>query len=300
MTTVGFVGLGAMGRPMVNCMLKAGYVVTVHDVSVAAVERLVADGAVAASSVREVAAASDLVFTMLPRAEDVVGVVLGPDGILDGIRPGSVLIDTSTIDVGTARSLAAPLAERGAGLLDGGVSGSPGLAWEGGVTFIVGGDETQVERFRPVFEALAATIVYAGPLGTAKAMKLANNMVAAILTAALAEAFTLITASGADPVVAKRAMDGSWAKTVMLDVMPPLPGLGPDSPADHGYEGGFSVGYMAKDLEAVLESAGQAGAVLLTTGFVHQLFTAAVARGDGALSLSALIRTTRAFGRSED
>jgi 3-hydroxyisobutyrate dehydrogenase len=297
-TTIGFIGLGAMGRPMLNCLLRAGHEVLAYDLSPAAVERAVGDGATAVASAAEAAAGSELAFTMLPRAQDVLAAVLGPDGVASGIRPGSVLLDTSTIDVGTVRSLEAPLAAVGAILLEGGVSGSPKLAGQCGVTFMVGGPEDVVGRFRPVFEAFAATIVYAGPLGAAKTMKLANNMVAAILTAALAEAFTLITANGADPVVAKRAMEGSWAKSLLLDLKPPLPGLVPDSVADRGYEAEFSIDYMAKDLEAVLESARQAGVVLMTAGLVRQLFVAAGARGDGSLDVSGLIRTTRGFGRT--
>jgi 3-hydroxyisobutyrate dehydrogenase len=285
---------------MVNCLLRAGHEVHAYDVSAAALERIVGDGARAASSAAEAAAPSELVFTMLPRAQDVVAAVLGPDGVASGIRAGSVLLDTSTIDVGTVRSLEAPLAAVGATMLEGGVSGSPNLAGQCGVTFMVGGPADVVERFRPVFEAFAATIVHAGPLGAAKTMKLANNMVAAILTAALAEAFTLITANGADPVVAKRAMEGSWAKSLLLDLKPPLPGLVPGSVADRGYEAEFSIDYMAKDLEAVLESARQAGVVLMTTGLVRQLFVAAGARGDGQLDVSGLIRTTRGFGRNAE
>src|SRR5215218_4132693 len=186
-----------MGRPMVGCLLAAGHEVVVHDISADAVGRLVGDGALAATSGADVAARSELVFTMLPRAQDVESAVLGRDGVVSGIGAGGVLVEASTIDIGTVRSLAPPLAARGGSLLDAGVSGSPTLAGQGAVTFIVGGDGELVERYRPVFDAMAATVVHAGPLGTAKAMKLANNMVAAIITAALAEGFTLLTAWGA-------------------------------------------------------------------------------------------------------
>lgn len=297
MASIGFIGLGAMGRPMVRCLLRAGHTVHAYDVVRAAVERSERDGALAAGSAAEAAAGSELVFTMLPRPADVLTAVLGPNGAAEGIRPGSVLVEASTIDVGTSRSLEAPLAALGATVLDGGVSGSPTLTGQCGVTFMVGGPEDVVERYRPVFQAFAATVVYAGRLGAAKTMKLANNMVAAVLTAALAEAFTLITANGVEPVLAKRAMESSWAKSLLLDIRPPLPGLGQDSPADHEYEAEFSIDYMAKDLEMVLESARQSGSVLLTAALVRQLFVAAGARGDGHLDLSALIRTTRGFGQ---
>jgi 3-hydroxyisobutyrate dehydrogenase-like beta-hydroxyacid dehydrogenase len=297
--TVGFIGLGAMGRPMARAILDLGRPLVVHDAMPSAVEHLVEHGARPAASGREVAEAAELVFTMLPRAEDVVEAVLGPDGVAAGIRAGGVLVDTSTIDVGTARSLAGPLAERGAAVLDGGVSGSPQMAWERKLTLMIGGDEATFDRHRPVFEALSSTLIYTGPLGSAKVVKLANNMVAAITTAALAEAYALITRSGADPLVARQAMGGSWANSTMLAVRPPLPGMTAGAPADNDYAAEFSIDYIAKDLGAALETARQTGTVMLTAGLVRQLFTAAAARGEGHLDLTALIRTIRAFGAPE-
>jgi 3-hydroxyisobutyrate dehydrogenase-like beta-hydroxyacid dehydrogenase len=296
-TPVGVIGLGAMGRPMANALLSAGFPVIAYDRSADALDRVAADGAAAVSSPREVAAGSDLVITMLPRSEDVVEAVTGIDGVVVGIGPGGTVLEASTIDAGTIRDLRGPLVERGADLLDAGVSGSPSMAWRRAVTLIVGGDTAIIERHRQVLETVASRVIVAGPLGAAKAMKLANNLVAAVTTAALAEAFTLITRSGVDPARALEAMEASWAASSLLRQRPPLPGLRDGSPADDGYEGEFSIDYMAKDLEAILATARQAGAVLPTTDLVHGLFVAASTRGDGALDLSALIRTIDGSGR---
>jgi 3-hydroxyisobutyrate dehydrogenase-like beta-hydroxyacid dehydrogenase len=227
----------------------------------------------------------------------VVEAVTGVDGVAAGMGRGGTLLEASTIDVGTVRGLERPLAERGATLLDAGVSGSPSMAWQRAVTLIVGGDRAAIERHRLALEAIASRVVVAGALGTAKAMKLANNLVAAVTTAALAEAFSLLVRAGADPSTARDAMEASWAASTVLRLRPPLPGLAPDAPADHDYEGEFSIDYMAKDLAAILESAREVGAVLPATALVHGLFVAASTRGDGDLDLSALIRTIEAFGR---
>jgi 3-hydroxyisobutyrate dehydrogenase len=296
---VGVIGLGAMGRPMANALLRAGREVIVFDASAAAIERALADGARGATSAAAVAGEAELVITMLPRAEDVHEVVLGAAGVVEGVRPGSVLLDTSTIDAGAVKSLVTPLAERGAVVLDGGVSGSPAMAWEGTVTLMVGGDEAAFERHRETLAALCGKLVYAGALGSAKAMKLANNLVAAVTTAALAEAYTLITRAGVDPRLAFEAMSASWGASAVLVQRPPLPGLVPGTPADDGYAPGFTIDYMAKDVGAILEMARQLGATLPTTELVRGLFVAAGARGDGGLDLSALIRTIDAMADGE-
>jgi 3-hydroxyisobutyrate dehydrogenase-like beta-hydroxyacid dehydrogenase len=296
-TRVGVIGLGAMGRPMANAVIAAGHPVLVFDRRPEAIDQLVTDGAMAAGSPRALAAGSDVVITMLPRPEDVVDAVTASDGIAAGLGPGGTLLEASTIDVGTVRDLEQPLRERGGHLLDAGVSGSPSMAWRRDLTLIVGGEEAVIGRHRAVLDAIAARVIVAGPLGAAKAMKLANNLVAAVTTAALAEAFTLASRAGADPARAFEAMEVSWAASALLRLRPPLPGLQEGSPADRGYQGEFSIDYMAKDLAAILESAHQAGAVLPTTDLVHGLFMAASTRGDGALDLSALIRTIDGFGR---
>jgi 3-hydroxyisobutyrate dehydrogenase-like beta-hydroxyacid dehydrogenase len=282
---------------MADRLLKAGYPVIAFDRSSEAIERMVAHGASAADSAAELAAGADLIITMLPRASDVSEAVLGSDGVTTGIRAGATVLDASTIDVDAVRSLAAPLAEKGADLLDAGVSGSPTMAREGTVTLIVGGEASVFDRHREALGAIGSRLIHAGPLGTAKTMKLANNMVAAITLAAHAEAYTLIVRSGADPQRALQAMQASWAASPLLGLRPPLPGMVDGSLADDGYPAEFSIDYMAKDLAAILESARQAGAVLPATAMAHHLYSAAGTRGDGALDVSALIRTIEGFSR---
>ena len=296
-STVGVIGLGAMGRPMAHRLIEAGHEVVAFDRSAEAIEVAVADGARAATSAADLAAASDVIITILPRAEDVHGAILGPRGVASGIRPGATVLDASTIDVASVRSLEEPLDKVGAHLLEAGVSGSPSMAWQGTVTFIVGGDEAVLDRQREALAAICARVIHAGPVGSAKTMKLANNMVAALMMVAYAEAYTLIIRSGADPQRALEAMEASWAGSPLLRLRPPLPGMVEGSAADDGYPAEFSIDYMAKDLAAILESARQAGAVLPATSMAHQLYTAAGTRGDGDLDVSAMIRTIEGFSR---
>lgn len=188
MAAVGFIGLGTMGAPMARNVLKGGHALTVHDISERAVAAVVAAGATAAASPRAVAAASDVVITMLPDAPDVEAAAEGPDGILAGLRPGAVYVDMSTIDPETTKRVGAKVAARGAAMIDSPVGKTVEHAIAGTSTLMIGGDPAVIERVRPVLECMGESLIRCGDLGMGQAMKLTNNLLATVLISASAEA----------------------------------------------------------------------------------------------------------------
>jgi 3-hydroxyisobutyrate dehydrogenase-like beta-hydroxyacid dehydrogenase len=188
MTSVGFIGLGTMGGPMARNVLKGGHELVVLDINQAAVVKLTGEGAKAAASPREVAEACDVIITMLPDAPDVERAVLGPDGILAGLRPGSVYIDMSTIDPATTQRIGRMVAEKGAGMIDSPVGKTAEHAVAGTLTLMIGGDESLIERVRPILGLMGSDLIRCGDLGAGQAMKLINNLLASILLEASVEA----------------------------------------------------------------------------------------------------------------
>ena len=185
---VGFIGLGTMGAPMARNVQKEGHSLTVHDVNRASVDALVASGAVAAASPKDVAAASEIVITMLPDAPDVERVALGHDGIVHGIRPGAIYVDMSTIDPGTTRKVAAAIQGKGAAMIDSPVGKTADAAVAGTSTLMIGGDAEVIARARPVLECMATDLFHCGGLGAGQTMKLLNNLLAQAIGEASVEA----------------------------------------------------------------------------------------------------------------
>jgi len=188
MTSIGFIGIGTMGAPMARNLLKAGHKLSVFDLNGEAVRSLVTAGAVTAASPKAAAATSDVVITMLPDAPDVEAAVTGPDGILAGIRPGSLYIDMSTIDPATTQRIGARLAAAGVDMLDSPVGKTVEHAIAGTSTLMIGGEAAVLERARPVLSAMGSDLIHCGPLGMGQAMKLTNNLLASVLITASAEA----------------------------------------------------------------------------------------------------------------
>lgn len=188
MSSVGFIGLGTMGGPMARNVLKGGHALTVHDIDAASVAALVEAGAVAAGSPREVAAASEVVFTSLPDAPDVEAAVTGPDGILAGLAPGGIHVDLSTIDPATRQRLGALYEAQGCHMVDSPVGKTVEHAIAGTSTLMLGGDAEVIQRLRPVLETMGSDLVHCGALGLGQAMKLVNNLLATVLMSASAEA----------------------------------------------------------------------------------------------------------------
>lgn len=188
MTRVGFIGLGTMGSPMAQNILRAGHSLTVFDLNSAAVDKLVAAGAKAGKSPRDVASQSDVVITMLPDAPDVHTAVLGADGLAQGVQPGSLYIDMSTIDPATTQQIGAQLKEMGVDMVDSPVGKTVDHAIAGTSTLMIGGDEAIIERARPILSAMGSDLIHCGALGMGQAMKLTNNLLASVLITASAEA----------------------------------------------------------------------------------------------------------------
>ncbi len=280
---VGFVGLGIMGKPMARNLLRAGYAVTVHNRSRPAVEELVALGAVDGGSPRGVAERSEVVITMLPDTPDVELVTFGPDGLVEGLRPGSVLVDMSTISPVATRSMAARLAQRGVEMLDAPVSGGQRGAEEGTLSIMVGGDPQVFQRVRPIFDVLGKNVVHVGPVGSGQVCKACNQVVVALTIQAVAEALVLAERNGVDPSRVRQALLGGFAGSRILEVHG-------QRMLDGNHQPGFRARLHHKDLRIALETARSAGVPLLGTALVHELLGALVARGWGDLDHSALVR----------
>ncbi|WP_393916741.1 2-hydroxy-3-oxopropionate reductase [Halostreptopolyspora alba] len=282
-TRVGFVGLGIMGEPMARNLVSAGYSVTVHNRSRQAVDRLVDAGATPASSPAAAATDADVVIVMLPDAPDVRTVVLGENGVASALREGGMLIDMSTISAGVTRELSATLAERGVRMLDAPVSGGQKGAVDAALTIMVGGDEADFTRARPILSALGSTITLIGQSGAGQVAKAANQVVVSGTIQAVAEALTLAERSGVDPARVREALLGGLAGSRILEVHG-------QRMLDANYEPGFKARLHHKDLGIALEAGSEAGVALSTTALVRQFLGTLIASGEGDADHSALAR----------
>jgi 3-hydroxyisobutyrate dehydrogenase len=292
MATIGFIGLGNMGAPMAANLVKAGHRVTGFDLVSKAVERLAAKGGTAAASAA-VAAGSEIVITMLPAGPQVRSVYLGDDGLLAHARKDALLIDCSTIDVETARAVAAAAAEAGFDMLDAPVSGGVGGAEAATLTFMVGGEEAVFSRARPIMEAMGRTIVHAGPAGNGQAAKICNNMMLGVSMIAVCEAFSLAERLGLEAQtlfdVSAKSSGQCWALTSYC----PVPGPVPASPANRDYAPGFTAAMMLKDLRLAQQAAGASAAPTPLGAAAANLYQLFVDEGAGGRDFSAIYRFIR-------
>jgi len=279
---IGYIGLGLMGKPMARNLMKAGYTVTVHNRSQGSVKELAAEGAQAASSSREVAAKSDVVFTNLPDSPDVEKVVLGEGGVIEGCRPGMVVIDNSTIKPETARSIAAALEEKEVAFLDAPVSGGDVGAIAGTLAIMVGGPEEVFKSMVPVFEAIGKTITYVGESGAGQVAKACNQIMVGAQMAALAELLMLARKTGVDPRRVVSAIQGGAAQCWTLDNKPVRLFAGERGP-------GFKAYMQHKDLGIVMDTARTYGVPLPSTAVTMQLYESMLQMGMRDLDNSALI-----------
>jgi 3-hydroxyisobutyrate dehydrogenase len=290
MARIGFIGLGNMGAPMARNLLKAGHEVAGFDVMAAALDAV--PGARRAASAAEAAADADVVLTMLPASAHVRDAWLGSGGLMAAARPDALLMDCSTIDVGTAREVAA--AAGGRDFLDAPVSGGVMGAEAGTLTFMVGGSEAGFARARPVLEAMGRSIVHCGAAGAGQAAKLCNNMMLAVTMAVTCEAFVLAEKLGLSHQalfdVASKSSAQSWALTTYC----PVPGPVPASPANRDYRPGFSAALMVKDLGLAQQSAKDAGAVTPFGAQALDLYRRFVEKeGGGGTDFSGIIAMIR-------
>lgn len=279
---VGFVGLGIMGAPMAQNLLKAGFEVTVWNRTASKCDHLVAAGANAAESPAAVAAASEVTVSCVTNSADVEQVVLGPSGIAERAKPGSVHIDCSTISPEVTRQVAAKLAERQVQLLDAPVSGGDVGAKAGTLAIMVGGEAETFERCLPVLQAMGKTIVHVGPSGAGQVVKLCNQVAGGLNLLAMAEAIALARRAGVDPAkmleVVSAGAAGSWM----------LQNLGPRA-LNGDFAPGFMVELMQKDLRLALEAATASLTPLPGTALVNQLYTAIEAEGRGRDGTQAIV-----------
>lgn len=255
MSNIGFVGLGHMGAPMVRNLLKHQHRVCVHDVVPAAVAALVSEGAIASASIAALAVESDVIITMLPASQHVKDVCLGEGGVFAHAKPGTLLIDSSSIDVDTSRALEASAIHAGFSMVDAPVSGGVAGAEAGTLTFMVGGDPAHFARAKPILACMGKNIFHAGAAGNGQAAKICNNMLLAISMIGVCEAFVLAEKLGLEAQtffdISSTASGQCWSMTSYC----PVPGPVPKSPANHDYKAGFTAAMMLKDLRLSQQAA---------------------------------------------
>ncbi|MEJ2757064.1 MAG: NAD(P)-binding domain-containing protein [Anaerolineales bacterium] len=280
--TVGYIGLGLMGKPMALNILKSGYPVVVHNRSRGAVQELKSHGAVEAFSPKEVAQQADFIFTNLPDSPDVEAVILGENGVIEGVGSGAIVIDNSTIKPISARMIAEKLSEKNVYSLDAPVSGGDIGAINGTLTIMVGGPKEAFEQTLPIFEVIGKSITHIGPAGTGQITKCANQIMVAAQMVAMGELLILAKKTGADPEKVAQAIKGGAAQCWTLDVKTPRLFEGNRAP-------GFKAYMQAKDLGIVMDTARQYGIPLPSTASNAQLFNAMLEMGMAELDNSAVI-----------
>jgi len=279
--SVGMIGLGLMGKPMARNLLKAGFPLTVFNRSRAPIDALVGEGARGAASAREVAAASEVVITIVPDSPDVEAVLLGPDGVLAGAKPGTLVIDMSTISPAVTRRLHAEVAARGCRMLDAPVSGGDVGAKAGTLSIMAGGAREDFDAAQPVFAAMGRTITYCGQAGSGQLVKACNQIMAGIVMAGVSEALTFAQKAGVATDVMIQVLQGGVAQTRVME-------LRGARMAAHEFTPGFKAAFHRKDLRIVLETARELGITLPFTQQVADMLNRLVERGQGELDNSAL------------
>jgi 3-hydroxyisobutyrate dehydrogenase len=296
MTSIGFVGIGNMGLPMVKNLLKAGHSVHAFDVRGGAVADAVTAGAVAAASAAAAAQQGDLLITMLPNSPDVEVAYFGPGGVLEGSRPGLTCIDMSTIDPATTRRVGERLARVGAQMVDAPVSGGVPRAVEGTLTIMVGGDDEVVAAVRPILAIMGQNVIHVGPLGSGEVAKICNNLLAGVSMIAAAEAFTIGMRAGVDPKILHQVIRTSSGHCWAIEHNCPVPGLAPKAASNHGFAPGFMTDLMAKDLSLARAAARDLGVTCFTGTLAHELYVLASRHGLGGKDFSAVIQLLSAEG----
>lgn len=281
MPNVTFIGLGNMGRPMSANLIKAGHAVTGFDLSQAARDALVAAGGRAAGSIAEAVAGADAIITMVPTGKHVRAVYEGPGGILATAPKGAILIDSSTIDVESARAVGAAAAAAGFEMVDAPVSGAVPAAEAGRLTFMVGGTKAAYARALPILEGMGANFFHVGDSGLGQALKICNNMMAGMSMVAISEVFTLAEKLGLDNQAVYDVMTKSSGNCWALQSYCPVPGPVPASPANRDYDPGFTVAMMLKDMRLSQQEAGAGGAATPLAGAAAALYQTLVAAGHG-------------------
>jgi 2-hydroxy-3-oxopropionate reductase len=278
---IGFVGLGIMGRPMARNLLKAGYPLVVFDLNKDAMEDLVKAGALAAHSSKEVAERTDVIITMLPDSPEVKEVILGKDGVIEGVRRDSVVIDMSSINPLVTQEIARALNGKGVKMLDAPVSGGETGAIQGTLAIMVGGEKKVFEDSLEIFRAMGKNIVHVGEIGAGGYVKLVNQIIVALNIASVGEAFCLGVKAGLDPQVIYQAIRGGLAGSQVLETKAPMI-------FQRNFKPGFKIKLHQKDLQNALSTAKDLGVPLPLSSFVQQIFVSLLTEGRGDEDHSAL------------
>lgn len=286
MTTIAFIGLGHMGLPMARNLLKAGFTLKVFDLVQAAIDELTREGALPASSALDAVQGADVLVSMLPASRHVEGLYLGDNGLLAALKPGSLVLECSTIAPESARKVHQAARERSIEMLDAPVSGGTAGAAAGTLTFMIGGAAEALAKARPIFEAMGKNIFHAGPDGAGQVAKVCNNQVLAVQMIATAEAMAMGVANGLEPTVLAEIMRQSSGGNWTLEKYNPWPGVMENAPASKGYSGGFMAELMAKDLGLAQETAQASGSSTPMGALALQLYRLLLKQGKGKLDFS--------------
>jgi len=289
---VGFVGLGIMGKPMARNLVDAGHELTVHNRSPEKANELGEAGATVAKSPKEVAENTDIIITMLPDSPQVSEVVAGEGGVLEGITEGSLIVDMSTISPVVTEELSEAVKEKGASMLDAPVSGGDVGAIEGTLSIMVGGEEADFHRAKPLFEAMGKTITHVGPVGAGQVTKAANQVVVALTIEAVAEALVLGSAGGVAPEKVLEVLSGGLAGNKVMEVKR-------EKFLSHKFDPGFRSELHHKDLGIALAAGREYGVVLPVTAVVDQMLLAMRKKGWGGEDHSALLRIIEDLSQHE-
>ena len=288
MAKIAFIGLGHMGGGMAPNLAKAGHEVRAFDLSEEALSAAVDKGCSRAGSTEEAVKDADIVITMLPAAKHVLGVYR--DEVLGKAPTSALLIDCSTIDVASARSIEEEAAGLGYTMVDAPVSGGIAAAASGNLAFMVGGSDEAFARAQPTLDPMAKAVIHAGGAGAGQAAKICNNMILGATMIVTCEAFVLAQKLGLEPQtffdIASQASGQSWSMTTYC----PVPGVGPTTPADNDYEGGFAAALMLKDLKLAMEAAEQVGLELEMGEEAEEEFEKFVEAGGGGKDFSGIIK----------
>jgi len=282
MAELGFIGLGIMGNPMASHLVKAGHAVRVYDLAEESVKHLCGLGAKACSCCREIAEKSDIIFIMVPDTPDVAAVLFGTDGLAEGLKPGSIVVDMSSISPIATKEFAKKLAAMGVKMLDAPVSGGQVGAENATLSIMVGGPVDVFNQIKPYFELMGKNIVHIGDHGDGQTCKVANQIVVALTIEAVGEALLFASKAGADPAKVRAALLGGFAQSRILE-------LHGERMIKHTFNPGFRIRLHQKDLNLALESARSLGLSLPNTSIAQELFNAVAAQGGSDLDHSAMV-----------
>ncbi len=292
MATVGFIGLGIMGRPMLKNLLKAGHTVIAFDCNPAALDECVAAGALRGASNSDIGARTDMIVTMLPDGPQVEAAVLGAGGVLEGAKAGTLIIDMSSINPLVSQQVAMACAAKGVDFIDAPVSGGEPKAIDGTLAIMVGGSETAFQKAEPLLKLMGSSALLTGPVGAGNTTKLANQIMVACNIAAMSEALVLTTRCGLDPEVVFNAVKGGLAGSTVLNAKAPML-------IARNFKAGFKIKLHQKDLRNALQTAEANNVVLPLTALVQQMLSSLMADGKGDLDHSAIATVIEGLSHTE-